>query len=474
MLRIYNIHNVVTDYNPNKLSHRNCIDYEVFSNYLEQRLKPFDKLKNAIKRHEGEVMTIDDATNGAFDAAMLCAVYKKRATIFINPYNIENGKTYYMSYLTCFMEQLEAEDFTFNGQYFDLKKPKNVRHLRKAIKTELCKIIDEDERIAWLENTFQKKVEELVIPYHLRTMSKKQLSLLQQNKFIDIEYHGWTHTNPASMTVSQIIDELDTAKTWFQENLSSGIAFFALPFGKRDDRIENLQGFPDILLSDNDLDESFSKRHIVNRVPLDLKSDLTFIERNEKDVFIDENRVLFSKDKSLLIQFPRDSKMTNYTIPDTVKVIGQGAFSRCHNLTQITIPQSVILIKRGAFSNCVNLHSIYISSSVVEIANMVFYACENLEDVTFENAIMSIGDAVFAHCSSLKEIKFPDSITEMGDGVFMGCKSLRKVELSSQLITVKNTIVHGCSGLECIIAPVGLDLSAVGRDFAKSVEIIRK
>lgn len=474
MLRIYNIHNVVTDYNPNKLSHRNCIDYEVFSNYLEQRLKPFDKLKNAIKRHEGEVMTIDDATNGAFDAAMLCAVYKKRATIFINPYNIENGKTYYMSYLTCFMEQLEAEDFTFNGQYFDLKKPKNVRHLRKAIKTELCKIIDEDERIAWLENTFQKKVEELVIPYHLRTMSKKQLSLLQQNKFIDIEYHGWTHTNPASMTVSQIIDELDTAKTWFQENLSSGIAFFALPFGKRDDRIENLQGFPDILLSDNDLDESFSKRHIVNRVPLDLKSDLTFIERNEKDVFIDENRVLFSKDKSLLIQFPRDSKMTNYTIPDTVKVIGQGAFSRCHNLTQITIPQSVILIKRGAFSNCVNLHSIYISSSVVEIANMVFYACENLEDVTFENAIMSIGDAVFAHCSSLKEIKFPDSITEMGDGVFMGCKSLRKVELSSQLITVKNTIFHGCSGLECIIAPVGLDLSAVGRDFAKSVEIIRK
>lgn len=474
MIRIYNIHNVVTNYNPNKLTHRNCLDYDAFSTYLEQRVKPFDKLKNAMKRREGEVMTIDDATNGAFDAAMLCAVFKKHATIFINPYNVETGKTYYMSYLTCYLEQLEAKEFVFNEQHYDLTKRKNVKHLRKDIKSELCKIDDEDERIEWLENTFQKSAQDLIIPNHLRTMSKRQLSILHQNKYIDIEYHGWTHTNLASMSVSQILSELEMGRAWFHENLSSDICFFALPFGKRDTRIENLLDFPDILLSDNELDASFSKRHIANRMPLDLELDLTIEERNADDVFVDDDGVMFSLNKNVLIQFPRDRKVTNYTIPDTVKVIGQGAFNRCHSLIHLVIPKSVNLIKRGAFSNCVNLHSIHIPDSVVEIANMVFYACENLEHVTFENAIIGIGDSAFAHCTSLREIAFPDSVTDMGDSVFIGCKNLRKVELSSRLTTVKETLFNGCTNLECIIAPAGLDLSAIGRDFTKPIKIIRK
>lgn len=269
MIRIYNIHNIVANYNQDILTHRNCLDYNAFANYLKHRSIPFETLTDAINKRDGEVMTIDDATNGAYDAAMLCAAYKKHATIFINPYNVENGKTYYMSYLTCYLEQLETEDFVFNEQHYKLTKRKNIKHLRKAIKAELCNIVDENERIDWLENVFNKKTSELEIPYHLKTMNLKQLSILHQNEYIKIEYHGWTHTNISSMSVPQILNELEMGRTWFRKNLSSEIQAFALPFGKRDLRIEDLPDFPNILLSDNESDEGFLKGNIINRIPFD-------------------------------------------------------------------------------------------------------------------------------------------------------------------------------------------------------------
>lgn len=53
----------------------------------------------------------------------------------------------------------------------------------------------------------------------------------------------------------------------------------------------------------------------------------------------------------------------NIQIPDSVTVIGKGAFSGCEKLEEITIPTSVKIIGEAAFKDCISLKKIYFSGS---------------------------------------------------------------------------------------------------------------
>lgn len=84
---------------------------------------------------------------------------------------------------------------------------------------------------------------------------------------------------------------------------------------------------------------------------------------NESKAFIYEDHVLFNKNKTILIAYR--AKETNYTIPNSVTTIGEGAFRGCDSLTNITIPNSVTTIEDRAFSGCINLPS-YIKSDIIQ------------------------------------------------------------------------------------------------------------
>ena len=73
----------------------------------------------------------------------------------------------------------------------------------------------------------------------------------------------------------------------------------------------------------------------------------------------------------------------NTVIPNTVKSIGDGAFSGCSNLVSITIPGSVTNIGGGAFFYCTNLSSCTIPASVTKIGNIhnAFGGCRKMSDV---------------------------------------------------------------------------------------------
>ncbi len=79
--------------------------------------------------------------------------------------------------------------------------------------------------------------------------------------------------------------------------------------------------------------------------------------------------------------------ITNVTIPNSVKIIGESAFEGCWNLTNITIPDSVTGIGYHAFQNCSSLTSITISNSVTSIGSYAFYGCSNLENIVFEGTV---------------------------------------------------------------------------------------
>ena len=135
---------------------------------------------------------------------------------------------------------------------------------------------------------------------------------------------------------------------------------------------------------------------------------------NESKNFICEDNVLFNKNKTTLIAYGADipyiAKETNYTIPNSVTTIGEGAFCGCDSFTNINIPNSVTTIGKFAFSDCDSLTSINIPNSVTTIGDWAFSGCHSLTSINISNSVTTIGNGAFSHCDSLTSITIPSSV----------------------------------------------------------------
>ena len=139
----------------------------------------------------------------------------------------------------------------------------------------------------------------------------------------------------------------------------------------------------------------------------------------------DASGVLFSKDKTTLVQCP--GTLAACTIPDSVTSIVGYAFDGCTSLTSVTIPDSVTSIGGRAFDGCTSLTSVTIPDSVTSIGKGAFYDCTSLTSVTIPDSVTSIDEHAFYDCKSLTSVTIPDSVTSIGDWAFSGCKSLTNV-----------------------------------------------
>ena len=126
--------------------------------------------------------------------------------------------------------------------------------------------------------------------------------------------------------------------------------------------------------------------------------------------FTIKNGVLFTSDIKELIGYYSTSK--NYSIPDSVLSIGNGAFGWCSSLQSIVIPNSVTSIGNHAFWWCSSLQSVVIPNSVISIGNHAFWICRSLQSVVIPNSIISIGDSAFTCCDFLQSINIPKGTYE--------------------------------------------------------------
>ena len=142
------------------------------------------------------------------------------------------------------------------------------------------------------------------------------------------------------------------------------------------------------------------------------------ILNNESKAFIYEDHVLFNKNKTTLIAYI--AKETNYTIPNSVTTIGEGAFSYCKSLISINIPNSVTTIGEEAFGGCESLVNINIPNSVTTIGNWGFGRCDSLTSINIPNSVTTIGNWGFGACKSLTSITIPNSVVTIIGNPFYG------------------------------------------------------
>ena len=150
-----------------------------------------------------------------------------------------------------------------------------------------------------------------------------------------------------------------------------------------------------------------SKLKTVN-IPKNVKNiegPLFFGSENIKNINIQGNytisdNILYTKDKSKLIEVLPQNKKTTIIIPNTVKEIGYCAF-RFSKITGIEIPKTCEKIDDGAFENCSGLASVIIDNGVKSIGKNAFENISNLSAVQIPTSVTTIGSGAFAYSKNV-------------------------------------------------------------------------
>ena len=152
--------------------------------------------------------------------------------------------------------------------------------------------------------------------------------------------------------------------------------------------------------------------------------------------------------------FGSSTMLKEISLPDSVKSIGESAFSGCSALTALTLPKNPDSIGAKAFSGS-GITEITIESGLTSIEGM-FSDCTNLQSVTLPATVTAVGKSAFDGCSSLTTVKFLGNITSIGERAFEECVNLTSVTLSDTIETIGNRAFYNDGKLEITALPSGL------------------
>ena len=124
----------------------------------------------------------------------------------------------------------------------------------------------------------------------------------------------------------------------------------------------------------------------------------------ENAKFCSIDGILFSKDTTVIYQYPAAKAGVTYSIPESVTTIENHAFFQSKYLKEILLSNSVTSIVSSAFWSCEKLEKINIPESITEIADNVFLGCRSIKYLYLHKNIASIGWRAFEGCSGLQYI----------------------------------------------------------------------
>ena len=159
------------------------------------------------------------------------------------------------------------------------------------------------------------------------------------------------------------------------------------------------------------------------------------VDKNNK-TYTAVDGILYKKDMKTLLSCPATkTTFTNkgeFTVPDSVEVIADGAFTGCKGLTKINMPKGLKTLGNGAFSGS-GLTTVELPESIDAIGSNTFSDLSNLTSVEIPSTVKIIGDHAFANNEKLAEVILNEGLTAVEDDAFANCPSLKSVIVPESL-----------------------------------------
>ena len=116
-------------------------------------------------------------------------------------------------------------------------------------------------------------------------------------------------------------------------------------------------------------------------------------------------------------------------LSENLEKIGSYAFAGCSGFSKgnLTIPNSVTVIGIGAFSDCSSFNGkLTLPENLTKIGKEVFKNCKCLSgDLTIPNSVTEIGEGAFYDCKGFNgKLSLPCNLSKIGNNAFYGCENL--------------------------------------------------
>ena len=225
----------------------------------------------------------------------------------------------------------------------------------------------------------------------------------------------------------------------------------------------------------------------IQEIGQDAFADTPFLSQQTGDAVILGNGILYAY----------HGTAAEYTVPETVRIIGAKAFAGTESLHKIVIPQNVSQIQQGAFAGCTALTEIESPDTLevlaadaftdtkwmtnskedyltigkiliayrgkdsvadvpdgIQIINAEAFAEQNgITTVHLPESVREVRDGAFRDCPSLQVVEFGDDLTVIGADAFRNCRTLNYLRLGHALETIGDHAFAGCASLVEVYLP---------------------
>ena len=146
--------------------------------------------------------------------------------------------------------------------------------------------------------------------------------------------------------------------------------------------------------------------------------------------------------------FYYNQSLKSVTLNNSMETINRSLFNSCNKLAVVRGGRNVKIVDQSAFAGCDSLRSIS-DITPVTINSSAFYNCRKLESLNFSR-IKSIGYESFYYCFGLKEADLT-TLTSINNRSFIACTGLKKVTLGNDITTIKSEAFGTCDALEEVV-----------------------
>lgn len=146
------------------------------------------------------------------------------------------------------------------------------------------------------------------------------------------------------------------------------------------------------------------------------------------------------------------SSLDNVALPDSVTALGELAFCRCGGLKNMVSFGGVRSIPRSCFRNC-GFETLRVPGSIATLCESAFLACRELKELVLEDGVKNVGNDAFCLCTSLKKVVMAGSVEKLGEYAFDQCTALEEIEFSPNITNIPLRCFYECVFLKEVKLP---------------------